>query len=131
MKIEEMKEHVIHKLRLLATLYFDRRGAFELLSQRVVVWTGPHGRDEVFFSTSPGKEKLVPFEQLLKEQHRSRVLNCRTLALSALHGALDDSPPKYLSSLGRNPPPENLDTIERERVPGVNYAAYFGHWPIN
>jgi len=131
MNVEEMKEHVVHKLRLLATLYFDRRGAFELLAQRVVVCAGPDGTEYVYFHTYPSKERLIPFEQLLEEQYRSRQLNCRTLSLSVLRGALDDSPPKYFYLLGRNPQPETLDSIESRRMPGVNYHAYLGHWPIN
>lgn len=131
MQITEMKEHVVQKLRLIATLYFDRQGAFKLLAERVVVWANPDGTENVYFRTSPGRGTLIPFERLLEEQYRSRRLNCRTLALSVLHGALDDSPPKFLYLLGRNPQPDTLDTIERRRVPGVNYPGYFGLWPIN
>src|SRR3989339_77261 len=128
MKIEEMKEHVIHKLRLLATLYFDRRGAFELLSQRVVVWTGANGIDEVSFLTFPEEEHHVSFETLIRDQHRNQCANCGPLSLSILRGALDDSPPQYINLIRDRLSPETLDSIERRRDPHVSYEAYLGFW---
>lgn len=125
----ELPDCVVHKLRLLATMFDDRMGAYALLEKTVTFYFLPEDQLIMELHTRPkGKDK---FEFDTFFQAHARLLAIRRQKgepspLSILRDALDDSPTVFAPL--PLPPPPNLDTIERRRDPHGSARAYGGHW---